>query len=341
MFISGKQPVTRFAAALAVGAFLTLATALALAQASHPFGMPESGAKMAGSGAIANFFGHVAAWQAHFYRQLTGAVRAWQAQDGAAWRLIGLSFAYGVLHALGPGHGKAVISSYVLANRQTVRNGALLALLSALLQALVAIALVALLGLVLNTTAAVMNLATAWLERVAYGLVTLLGAWLIWIKVICPLRPRNRGAHAAPVHTHDASPHSGAACGSCGHVPLLTTVQGELNLRHAALAVVAVGLRPCSGALIVLVFALSQGFFTAGMAAAFAMALGTGLTVAALASLAALAAKMVTRLGNRSAPAWAVRLHYGLQALAACMVFLLGVLLLGGQWAAAQMGAVS
>jgi len=339
MFISDKQQVAGWGVALAAAGLLALGAAeLAWAQGSHPFGVPESGViSMAGPGWMTRFFGQVAVWQAHFYRQLTNAVRAWQAQEAAAWHLIGLSFAYGVFHALGPGHGKAVISSYVLANRQTARNGALLAMLSALLQALVAIGLVALLGLVFNATAAVMNLATVWLERVAYALVTVLGAWLVWVKVICPWRFRaNRpaqvghsGAHLAPhnVHGHDSCGHA--------HAPPLAMVQGQCTLRRAAYAVLAVGLRPCSGALIVLVFALSQGFFAAGIAAALAMGVGTGVTVAALASVAALAGDVVTRLGNFGGPVWVARLHYGLQALAACTVFLLGVLLLGGQLAVA------
>ena len=121
-------------------------------------------------------------------------MRAWQAEGGAAWALAGLSFAYGVFHALGPGHGKAVISSYVLANRQTARNGALLALLSSLIQALVAIALVAVLALVFDATAAVMNQATRWLELASYALVTLLGVWLVWLKALRPLLRRRADA---------------------------------------------------------------------------------------------------------------------------------------------------
>jgi len=371
----------------------------AAAQGAHPFGVPESGAGMGGPGWLANFFGQVSVWQSHFYRQLTGAVRAWQADGGAAWTLIGLSFAYGVFHALGPGHGKAVISSYVLANRQTARNGALLALASALIQALVAIVLVAVLALVFNATAATMNQATRWLELASYALVTLLGAWLVWIKAIRPLLPgRRQGAVAGTVRattskravpmagaglTTGASPPRGAPpegappkgappkgaspkgaaalnaipvyasaasvtvglphhhhhhhhddCG-CGHahVPAPEQVAGSLSWRRAASAILAVGLRPCSGALIVLVFALSQGFFMAGVASALAMGAGTGLTVAALACLAVAAGGAATRVGQRLSSKGAARLRYSVEALAAMAVLLLGVMLLGGMLA--------
>ncbi|WP_313623675.1 nickel/cobalt transporter [Achromobacter sp.] len=361
------MPVVRFAQVIAVVLLALGGMSAAAAQGAHPFGVPESGGGMGGPGWLSSFFGSVSVWQSHFYRQLTGAVRAWQQDGGAAWALIGLSFAYGVFHALGPGHGKAVISSYVLANRQTARNGALLALASSLIQALVAIVLVAVLAIVFNATAATMNQATRWLELASYVLVTLLGAWLVWVKAIRPLtrrleRPRivavegapaMKGAaalraiavHAAPSghhhahdhqhdHQHDHA-HDGLDCG-CGHThaPAPEQVAGPLDWRRAGSAILAVGLRPCSGALIVLVFALSQGFFLAGVASALAMGLGTGLTVAALACLAVGAGGAATRLGRRLSGAGAARLRYAVEALAAVAVLLLGVMLLGGMVAA-------
>ena len=353
------------------GTVLALGAAQVAWAQAHPFGVPESGG--AGPGWMSGVFGQIAAWQSHFYRQLTGAVRAWQADGTAAWLLLGLSFAYGVFHALGPGHGKAVIAAYVVANRQTARNGAILALVSALLQALVAIVMVAVLGWILSVTAAGMNRATAWLEIVSYGLIVALGVWLVWRKAVRPLLPaRGAGhAHAAPpvhahapahdharpvasaaaplqaararhipihaapaqAHTHHAHHHDDD-CG-CGHahVAPADAVAGNLDLRRAAAAIAAVGLRPCSGALIVLVFALAQGFFIAGVAAALAMGAGTGLTVAVLTMLAAWARAGAVRLGARLSSPAAARLRYAIDALAALFVLVLGVLLLGGQLA--------
>lgn len=378
------MPVGRWTRALAVVLLMIGGLSVAAAQGAHPFGVPESGAGLGGPGWLSSFFGTVSVWQSHFYRQLTGAVRAWQADGGAAWALIGLSFAYGVFHALGPGHGKAVISSYVLANRQTARNGALLALASSLIQALVAIVMVAVLALVFNATAATMNEATRWLELASYALVTLLGLWLVWVKAVRPLRRRagaRADAHVAAAHGHAKTPvdahghahghghvhdhepahaharahahahahghgnphahthvhpdHHDHDCG-CGHahVPAPEQVAGPMNWRRAWSAIFAVGLRPCSGALIVLVFALSQNFFLAGVASALAMGLGTGLTVAALACLAVAAGGAATRLGSRLSGAGAARLRYAIEALAAIAVLLLGVMLLGGMLAA-------
>lgn len=296
----------------AAGLLLLVLAGQALAQA-HPFAVPEAGA------AGPSWLSQITAWQSHFYRQLTGAVRAWR-EEGAGL-LIGLSFVYGVLHALGPGHGKAVISAFVLANHQSARNGAVLALLSALLQAFVAIALVAVLAGVFNVTAQVMNTGTRWLESASAALVVALGGWLVWTKT---LRPWLRAVPSG--HRH----HEGCAC---GHVPPLALMSGRLDWRRAWTAIAAVGLRPCSGALIVLVFALSQKLFGAGVAAALAMGLGTGLTVAALAMAAVWSKDTLARRSARISERAAVRLRYAIEAVASLAVLLLGLLLLAGHLA--------
>lgn len=343
-------------------ALMVLLPALAQGQPSHPFGVPEF-TVAAGGGWLSGFFAQMSAWQTHFYRQLTGALRAWQQDGHAGWLLVGLSFAYGVFHALGPGHGKAVISSYVLANRQTVRNGALLAFVSAMVQAATAIALVSVAGLLLNVTGAVMNRATWWLEVGSYALVTALGAWLVAKRVAVPVarglrrrigpgEARIHGAHGhghahaqghahghGHVKEHDAHDHAGHHhhddhCG-CGHahIPDPAQVSGTLDWRRASAAVLSVGLRPCTGAVIVLVFAMSQQFYLAGIASALAMGVGTGLTVAVLACLALAAGGLATRLaGGRRR--WAATVRAVIEGGAALAVLAFGILLLGGSLAA-------
>ena len=58
------------------------------------------------------FAGYILAKQAEFYRMLSGTIRAAKTDGSAAYTLLGISFLYGIFHAAGPGHGKAVISSY-------------------------------------------------------------------------------------------------------------------------------------------------------------------------------------------------------------------------------------
>jgi ABC-type nickel/cobalt efflux system permease component RcnA len=344
---------------LAVLALVFGLTDLSIAQSAHPFATPEQRLSIPTSGWFAEFTGQMAAWQGQFYRQLTGAVRAWKQDGWAAWLLLGLSFGYGVFHALGPGHGKAVLTAYVLANKETIRNGAILAMLSAFLQALVAIALVAIAAGVLQVSGVAMNRATWWLEIASYGLMVALGAWLVVKHVLKPslsaFRDR-RSAHA--VHTqhthahhshHSHHSHEGHACNhdhahhqhtphqhthvhdeNCGHVhmPDPALIAGPLNWSKAVSAIMAVGLRPCTGAIFVLVFSLAQGFFIAGIAAALAMGLGTGLTVAALACSSLWISQAVVQSDNASQRFWQKALMLLLQALASVAVLAFGLLLL-------------
>jgi ABC-type nickel/cobalt efflux system permease component RcnA len=316
---------------VALGVALLGLTADVLAVTSHPFAIAEQRLSTSSTGWFADFFAQMAMWQSHFYRQLTGAVRAWQQDGWAAWLLLGLSFAYGVFHALGPGHGKAVLAAYVLANRETVKNGAILALLSAFLQALVAISLVGIAAGVLNVSGLALTRATWWLEIASYAMMVALGAWLVFRQMIRPVwrwltqrlahasaaSVKNDASHSAQSepqtnhHHHDHHDHhdhahcahpahreSGATelaprlqphdthqhdehCGHL-HAPDPAMLTGRLTWSKASSAILAVGLRPCTGAIFVLVFSLAQGFFIAGVAAALAMGLGTGLTVAAL-----------------------------------------------------------
>lgn len=254
-----------------------------------------------------------------------------------------------MFHALGPGHGKAILSAYVLANRETVRNGAILAFASSLVQALVAIAMVGIAAGILNVTGAVLNEVTAWLELGAYGLLTALGAWLVYKHIAKPIIgwfSRQTGSladhhghehHQEPSHDHHH--HHDQACG-CGHVhmPDPQQVAGKLNWRKAWGAIVTIGLRPCSGAILVLVFALSQQFFIAGMAAALAMGLGTGLTVATLAMMSLTVGRMAEAAGGGQGRLWGQIIGGALQGVASVAVLVFGLLLFTAAW---QYGALN
>jgi len=347
----------------AVTLMLLLVSASVLAQSPHPFAVPEQRLPTVSGGWLAQWTGQIAIWQSEFYRELTGAVRAWKADGWQAWGLLGLSFAYGVFHALGPGHGKAILSAYVLANRETVRNGAILAFASSLVQALVAIAMVGIAAGILNVTGAVLNEVTAWLELGAYALLTGLGAWLVFKHIVKPIGKRlsnlgHRHSHGDPHgnphrhphghnhdhhdhnHDHNHSDHAEAdACG-CGHVhmPDPSQIAGKLNWRKAWGAIVAIGLRPCSGAILVLVFALSQQFFVAGIAAALAMGLGTGLTVATLAMMSLGVGRMAEAAGGGQGRPWGQIIGNALQGAASIAVLLFGLLLFTAAW---QYGALN
>ena len=132
--------------------------------------------------AIGGIAGWILARQAIFYRALSGMIRAAKADGSALWGLMGISFVYGIFHAAGPGHGKAVISSYLVANEETWRRGIVLSFASAVLQSLTAVAIVGIAAVLLGATAKMMGDTVRVIEIVSYGLIVLLGARLLWVK---------------------------------------------------------------------------------------------------------------------------------------------------------------
>ena len=312
-----------------------LLPAAAHAQSSLGIGSAEPSITPTGFG------GSVLHWvnqqQQAFYRSLTGALKAMRSDPWQMWGLVSLSFLYGVFHAAGPGHGKAVISSYMIANEVALRRGVVLALFSSMLQALTAVTVVGVAYYLLRGLSVSMTQATHFMEIASYALITLFGLWLLSRKLFS-LRPTPalsavQAQHSHGDHHHDHGHHNhvhveGEVCATCGHahLPDPSLISGrDFSVREAWSAVVAVGLRPCSGALIVLTFSMLNGLWIAGIVSAFAMALGTAITVSALATLAVLAKGAAVRLAGASMGG---TVGTAIEILGAAMVLVLGLLLL-------------
>ena len=375
------------------------------AHAQSSLGIGANEATIPSTGLFAGWLNWINVQQQAFYRALTGALKAMREDGSKLWVLVGLSFAYGIFHAAGPGHGKAVISSYMLANEVALRRGIMLSFVSAFLQAATAIAVMTLVFLVLRGTSISMTDATWFLEVVSYALISVFGAWLLWRKAGPLVRglfggkpahslsaahahshaharaghshaahshspavdDHHHGAHdpnhAAHDHAHDHDEHQhddrshahahssahahstahahhdyqhhghshapGEVCDTCGHAhaPDPSMLSGDrFDWRTAWSAVVAVGIRPCSGALIVLSFAFLNGLWVGGILSVLAMAVGTAITVSVLATIAVTAKNWAVmfagdgRVGNR--------VHSAFEIGGAALVLVLGLLLL-------------
>jgi nickel/cobalt exporter len=348
--------------ALIAGALMLLGVADAFAQ--NPFGAPRAPAPPPGPDGIA---GWLLAKQAEFYRMLSGTIRQAKTDGSAVWLLMGISFAYGIFHAAGPGHGKAVISSYLVANDETWKRGITLSFASAFVQALVAVAVVGVAAALLGATAKTMNNAVWWIEIASYLLIAAMGARLLWTKGGAFLgewrthahhdhghhhhHDGHDHAHHAPAHDHDHSHHGHApAHGEPGHVhdehcghshgPTPDQLAGPGGWMRGLTAILAVGLRPCSGAILVLVFALAQGIFWAGVAATFVMGLGTAITVAAIATLTVFATGIAARLAATRTGYGSLALR-GVEVAAAAVVLIFGIALLAGYMASERMVGIA
>ena len=131
---------------------------------------------------VGGIVGWLLAKQSEFYREMSATIRAAKSDGSAVWTLLAISFAYGIFHAAGPGHGKAVISSYLVANQETARRGIVLSFASAMLQALVAVLIVGIGAWLLNATAKTMCGAEKAIEIASYALIAAFGARLVWTK---------------------------------------------------------------------------------------------------------------------------------------------------------------
>jgi nickel/cobalt transporter (NicO) family protein len=327
---------------LALTIVLTISGA-AYAQSSLGIGSNEVSTPP--TGVFAGLFHWINTQQKEFYRAMTDALKAMRDEGAMPWLLIGLSFAYGVLHAAGPGHGKAVISSYMLANETTLRRGIVLSFVSAFLQAVSALLIIGLAFLVLRGTSYKMSDATHVFEVASFAAIAAFGAWLLWTKIF---KTGHAHAHAGHdhhhthkhAHNHDHHhhhDHNGHAhhhhskdevCETCGHAhaPDPQLIAKEFSLKTATSAVLAVGLRPCSGALIVLTFAILNGLYVGGILSVLAMALGTAITVSVLATLAVSAKNLALKYTKATS---SDRLLRGIEIGGAALVFFLGLTLLG------------
>lgn len=214
--------------------------------------------------------------QAQYLARVTENLRAIKKGDAPAFSisLLLLSFLYGLLHAAGPGHGKAVISAYLLSTKAQLRQGIQIAFLASMMQAVTAI-VITFSGLFLfHTSVRSINSSFGYFEQFSYILIALLGLYLL-ITSIKKIRNRNPQSHH---HIHDEH------C-DCGHEHI-PAPQKPQNLKQKALTIFSIGIRPCTGALIILILAYSLELYAVAILATFLMALGTFITISIVATFA-------------------------------------------------------
>lgn len=259
---------------------------------------------------------------------------------GALVALLALCFAYGVLHAAGPGHGKAVITAYALTNERIARRAIGIALLAAFVQATSAVVLVYAVLFAFDSTTRLITRSVTVAEAASFALIAAMGAYLIIggaRRLLRAVRRRDAAAAETPaqahVHTHSHSHdhehhHDDSAHDHHDHAHLPGAEEiGRLHgLRDAIALALAVGIRPCTGAILVLVFAYGLGLHAVGILATYAMGAGTGLAVAALVALAGLIKLPQTQAAERGRR-WALWLDLGLRLAGGFVILLLGALL--------------
>ena len=248
-------------------------------------------------------------WQKSMHQQmvqLLQQVKANPHQTGLA--LMMFSLIYGVLHAVGPGHGKVVIVTYLATHPAQLKNSLKLTFAASILQGGVAIMLVTVLLGVLQLSSRYLHQSSFWLEKGSFLLVIALGILLCFraikrlyhqVKLLKPQKISiQRILPLSADHIHSES------CG-CGHrhMPSSQELQAGNDWRTRLAIILAMGMRPCSGAIMVLLFAKVIGVYWWGILSAIAMAIGTSLTISLLALLVHYARRMAVHLSRKRAPA--------------------------------------
>lgn len=274
-----------------------------------------------------------AVWQKGLNQQLSQLLIQVKAEPmRAGLGLMLFSLLYGILHAAGPGHGKVIITAYLATHPSRLKSSLRLTFAAALMQGMVAVALVTLVLVVLQLSSRQLHQGSFWLEKGSFVIMILLGFWLC-LRALKRLWTIVRGLRALPLTIHRLRPLTTHVhdehCG-CGHrhLPSEAELQASGDWRTRLAVVVAMGLRPCSGAILVLLFSKVIGVYLWGVASALLMALGTSVTISLLALLVHGARRLAVRLGSRETPpvwrsvAWAsLALAGGMIVLSAGVLF--------------------
>ncbi|MFU9135802.1 nickel/cobalt transporter [Erwinia tasmaniensis] len=301
-------------------------------------------------------------WQKMLHLQMTTLLQQVASHPRqAGLSLMGFSLAYGVLHALGPGHGKVVIAAFLATHPTRVKTSLKLTLAASLAQGCVAIMLVTVLLGALKLSSRQLHISSYWLEKGSYLLVMGLGLWLCWRAAAALWQARRgrplyrrmmpAGDHPAGIlpagqHTlmqrtaatrsgqQTISPSHPVRCG-CGHlhVPDAAQLEKAVSLKTQTMVVLSMGLRPCSGAIMMLLFSKVTGVYLWGILSALTMAAGTAFTVSAMALLVQTSRALAVKLSRKGAPAGWKRAGRPVLSLAGGMLL---VLMGGVLWLSAQ-----
>lgn len=252
----------------------------------------------------------VSEWQRVFNLELSAALNSLQQHYyQAGFSLTLISFLYGIFHAIGPGHGKFILMSYLSFERTYLSKAIKLTFLSALMQGIVAISLMTLIVVSFELSRSYFNLTLKWIERGSFILMMLFGLYWVYqsyrlskirhkqtkLPKILQISPAKQ-----PLTLMKITPlYHSETCG-CGHkhLPSANDLAQVTTWKSQLMLVLSIGLRPCSGAILVLFLSYTLDLYLWGVLSALLMALGTGLTLALFAWFVLLSRQQAQKVGK-------------------------------------------
>ncbi len=277
----------------------------------------------------------VAEWQRHFNLELSASLKSIKAQpQQAGMTLMAVSFLYGVFHAIGPGHGKFILTGYLSLEETKLPKAIRITLLSALVQGLVAIGLVTLIVVVFTLSRSYFNLTLKWVERGSFIMMILFGCYWCYqaVKERKPVPKKNQGFqihHLQKIERNaplvQAVSHQHTENCPCGHrhLPSANELANATDWKTVWMLILSIGLRPCTGAVLVLFLAYTLDLYLWGVASALLMAAGTGLTLTLFACVVLFARGQAIRAGR-----WYLSVQTGKRFVSG-LKLLLGIALIG------------
>ncbi|WP_261816923.1 nickel/cobalt transporter [Vibrio gallicus] len=231
--------------------------------------------------------------------------------------ILGVCFLYGILHALGPGHGKVVVSTYLATNNTQFKSGIFITICSALVQAVVAVTLVSAFVFIFHQTMRELNATVSDFAVYSGVVVVVLGAQLIYSAV------KRLYVSAKSTHTH------GPDCG-CGHKHSAdaTELNNISKPKEYIMIILSIGLRPCSGAILVLFFAHLTNLYWVGVIGTFLMSIGTAITTSTIAFLTVSGRKIIQYYTKASTTGMSAVMPALARSLAGLLLITIGVLLI-------------
>jgi nickel/cobalt transporter (NicO) family protein len=321
--------VRRFAFLIAVALILTPPLVARADPFSGGHNAPATDVASAPPGWFGGTMAELAGAQRRLNASISTAFRAVEDQHSrsALALILALSFLYGALHAIGPGHGKSVVASYFVSRHARWTSGIVMGSMISVIQGITAIVLVGLLALILEWKQFDILNRTTLVEFISYGMIAVLGLVMFYRAATGKLHAH---AHAeehivVPDHGHDHHQH-GHGHGH-GHRNVGQARAAKLDRR----LIVATGLTPCASAIIILLFALANNALGLGIVAVTALTAGMALTISAIGVMTVLGRRallaMVDNVGIESH-----RVERPLAVVAAAAIVVISGLMMYGAW---------
>lgn len=292
---------------------------------------------------------NVILWQKAFNLQLSSSLnQLGQQHQEAGITLILISFFYGIFHAIGPGHGKFILTSYLALEQSKLKRAVKISLASSIVQGIVAILLVSIIIVAFTLSRTYFNLTLKWVERGSFMLMILLGVYWIYqawqgirppklqIRKISPMQMSQEKTPLVSHHIH----HEHCGCGH-QHLPSSVQMNQSTGWKSQLFLILSIGLRPCSGAILVLFLSYTLNIYLWGILATLMMALGTGITLTIFALIVIFARHKAVQLKMWYFPAkFSFPIASSLKFLTACVLIGMGILLLHSSFIEATTGTI-